>query len=106
MAQLAGLILVFVLVFGGLFLTGGSGAMHALPFEMALIGGAAVGTVLIGNSLSVAREALGGFAKAFGGAKWRRDDYQDLLVLLGTLMRKARQGGFVAIEADIETPED
>lgn len=106
MAQLAGLILVFVLVFGGLFLTGGSGAMHALPFEMALIGGAAVGTVLIGNSLSVAREALGGFAKAFGGAKWRRDDYQDLLVLLGTLMRKSRQGGFVSIEADIESPED
>ena len=79
--------------------------MHALPFELALIGGAAVGTVLIGNSLSVSREALGGFAKAFRGAKWGRDDYQDLLVLLGTLMRKARQGGFVAIESDIEDPE-
>ena len=79
--------------------------MHALPFELALIGGAAVGTVLIGKSLSVSREALGGFAKAFRGAKWGRDDYQDLLVLLGTLMRKARQGGFVAIESDIEDPE-
>ena len=105
LAQLVGLVLVIVLVFGGLVLTGGRAAMHALPFELALIGGAAVGTVLIGNSLSVSREALGGFAKAFRGAKWGRDDYQDLLVLLGTLMRKARQGGFVAIESDIEDPE-
>ncbi|MEQ9436380.1 flagellar motor stator protein MotA [Hyphomonas sp.] len=104
LAQLVGLVLVFVLVFGGLVLTGGRAAMHALPFELALIGGAAIGTVLIGNSLSVAREALGGFATAFRGAKWGRADYQDLLVLLGTLMRKARQGGFIAIEADIEDP--
>tara|TARA_R110000787_G_scaffold3532_20_gene13691 strand:- start:4929 stop:5831 length:903 start_codon:yes stop_codon:yes gene_type:complete len=104
LAQLVGLVLVFVLVFGGLVLTGGRAAMHALPFELALIGGAAIGTVLIGNSLSVAREALGGFVTAFRGAKWGRADYQDLLVLLGTLMRKARQGGFIAIEADIEDP--
>jgi chemotaxis protein MotA len=105
LAQLIGLVLVIVLVFGGLVLTGGRAAMHALPFELALIGGAAIGTVLIGNSLSVAREALGGFVKAFKGAMWGRDDYQELLVLLGTLMRKARQGGFVAIESDIEHPE-
>jgi chemotaxis protein MotA len=106
LAQLFGLVLVIVLVFGGLVLTGGRATMHALPFELALIGGAAIGTVLIGNSLSVAREALGGFAKAFRGAKWRREDYQDLLVLLGTLMRKARNGGFVAVESDIEVPQD
>ena len=31
---------------GGLVLTGGHGAMQALPFEIALIGGAAIGTKL------------------------------------------------------------
>ncbi|WP_273053586.1 flagellar motor stator protein MotA [Hyphomonas sp.] len=102
--QLIGLVLVVALVFGGLVFTGGHMAMEALPLELALIGGAAVGTLVIGNSPAVAKEAGAGVLKAFTGAKWTRDDYQSMLVLLGTLMRKARRGGFVSIEADIETP--
>jgi hypothetical protein len=102
--QLIGLILVVALVFGGLVFTGGHMAMEALPLELALIGGAAVGTLVIGNSPAVAKEAGAGVLKAFTGAKWRQEDYQSLLVLLGTLMRKARRGGFVSIEADIESP--
>lgn len=104
MTQLIALVLVIALVFGGLVFTGGHMAMEALPFELALIGGAAIGTLVIGNSPAVAREAGAGLLKAFRGAKWTRDDYQSMLVLLGTLMRKARRGGFVSIEADIETP--
>lgn len=106
MLQIVGLVIVLLLVGGGLVMTGGPAAMEALPFELALIGGAAFGTVLIGNSPDVAREAFSGFGRAFRGAKWQRSDYGDLLGLLGTLMRKAKRGGFVAIEADIESPED
>lgn len=105
MPQLIGLILVVVLVFGGLALTGGRGAMEALPFEIALIGGAAIGTVLIGNSPQVAKQAFGGFWRSFRGSRWQRAEHRELLVLLSTLMRKVRRGGFVAIEADIEDPE-
>ena len=46
MPQLIGLVLVVVLVMGGLVLTGGHGAMQALPFEIALIGGAAIGAAV------------------------------------------------------------
>ncbi|MFN7179909.1 motility-associated protein [Hyphomonas sp.] len=106
MLQIAGLIIVLLLVGGGLVLTAGPAAMEALPFELALIGGAAFGTVLIGNSPDVAREAFAGFARVFRGSKWHRSDYGDLFTLLGTLMRKAKRGGFVAIEADIESPEE
>ena len=85
-------------------MTGGRATLHALPFELVLIGGAALGTLFIGNSQSVAKEALGGFVKAFRGAKWTKSDYESALVLTSTLMRTARQGGFVAIESDIEDP--
>ena len=105
MPQLIGLVLVVVLVMGGLVLTGGHGAMQALPFELALIGGAAVGTILIGNSPKVAKEALGGFVRSFQGSRWQRAQHRELLVLLSNLMRKVRQGGFVAIESDIEDPD-
>lgn len=105
MLQLIGLALVVSLVGGGLVLVGGPAAMHALPFELALIGGAALGTVLIGNSPAVAREAFFGLGRAFRGARWTRSDYADVLVLLAGLTRRARRGGFVAIEADIEAPD-
>lgn len=106
MLQIAGLVIVLLLVGGGLVITGGPATMEALPFELALIGGAAFGTVLIGNSPDVAREAFAGFGRAFRGARWTKADYGDLFTLLGALMRKARRGGFVAIEADIEKPEE
>jgi chemotaxis protein MotA len=104
--QIAGLVIVLILVGGGLVVTGGPAAVEALPFELALIGGAAFGTVLLGNSPDVAREAFAGFGRAFRGARWHKADYADLFVLLGALMRKAKHGGFVAIEADIEHPEE
>lgn len=106
MLQIIGLVIVLLLVGGGLVATAGPAAMEALPFELALIGGAALGTVLIGNSPEVAKEAFSGFARAFRGPKWKRSDYGDLFSLLGTLMRKAKRGGFVAIETDIEAPEE
>ena len=106
MVQLAGLLVVIILVFGGLLMTGGSAVMAALPLEMILICGAAVGTLLIGNSLAVSREALAGFAKVLTGSKWTRADYTSGLSLLHGLIRRARRGGIVAIEADIEAPED
>ena len=106
MPQLIGLVLVLVLVMGGLALTGGQGVMQALPFELALIGGAAVGTLLIGNSPKVAKEAFGGFVRSFQGSRWHRAQHRELLVLLATLMRRARQDGFVSIERDIENPDD
>lgn len=106
MPQLLGLILVVVLVFGGLIYNGGQSIMHALPMELALIAGAALGTLLIGNTFSVSRDAMAGFPKAFRGAKWKNEDYTSLLTLLASLMRRAQRGGFVAIEEDIETPHE
>ena len=105
MTQIAGLVLVIALVFGGLLMTGGPAVMEALPFEFALIGGAALGTLLIGNSVKVARGALAGFAKTLRGPKWTQEDYKSALALLHDLTRRARRGGIVAIEQDIEAPE-
>lgn len=106
MLQIAGLILVLILVGGGLVLTGGPAAMHALPFELALIGGAAIGTVMLGNAPDVAKEAFAGFGRAFRGSRWKKADYGDLFVLLGGLMRAVKRRGFVSVEADIELPEE
>ena len=105
MFQLFGLLMVVVLIAGALVFTGSPALFSALPFELALIGGAGLGTLVIGNSPRVAGDALAGIAKAMRGAKWTRADYADLLSGLNDLLRRARRGGMLAIEADIESPE-
>lgn len=105
MIQVLGFFIVLFIVSGALLISGGPAVFSALPFELALIGGAAIGTVLIGNSTSVAMAAFKGFGLAMRGAKWRTADYAGLLTLMHELLRRARRGGIVAIEQDIEHPE-
>ncbi|MEM9669971.1 MAG: motility-associated protein [Pseudomonadota bacterium] len=104
MVQIIGLFVLCVLVFGALMMSG-SGIAEALPFEFALIAGAAIGVLFIGNGPSTAMTALSGFFKAVRGSKWTKADYVSVLVLLHGLIARARRGGIVAIEDDIERPE-
>ena len=103
-----GLVVVLVCVFGGFMLAGGKFAiiLHALPFEGLMIGGAALGSFVIANSMGVMKMAGGGFGRAFKGEKWTTDDYRDLLCLLFVLIKTMRSKGVVAIEGHIERPEE
>ncbi|WP_300377320.1 motility-associated protein [Henriciella sp.] len=104
MTQIIGLLTVFIVVVGALAFSGSPAIAEALPVELGLIGGAAAGTLLIGNSPKIAGAAVKGIGQAMRGPKWTRQDYSDLLTGMHDLMRRARRGGFVAIEADIEEP--
>lgn len=105
MIQLIGFVIVLFIVSGALLVSGGPAVLSALPFELALIGGAAFGTILIGNSTPVAISAMKGFGQALRGAKWTKADYAGLLTMMHELLRRARRGGILAIEQDIESPE-
>ena len=108
MFQIIGIIVVFVMVFGGFALAGGSFdvIIKAAPFELMMIGGAGVGAFLIGNSMNGIKGGLGGFGKAMAGSKWKSKDYQDLLALLFVLTKTMKTKGVVAIEPHIENPKD
>lgn len=105
MTQIAGLILLLLLITGGLYATGAEAVLTALPFELGLIAGTAVATLLIANAPSVAREAAGGFLRAFRGSRWDQRAYREMLSLLHELARRARTSGHVSIEPDIEAPD-
>jgi chemotaxis protein MotA len=101
-----GVIVVLVMVFGGFVLHGGSleAVMHALPMEFLIIGGAAIGAVITGNSLGELKAIGGGFAKAFKGPRYKRQDYLDTIFLVSKLMKMLRTEGPVAVEPHIEDP--
>jgi chemotaxis protein MotA len=106
MLGMIGIVVIFVMVFGGYLLAGGTLGiiLKALPFEMMMIGGAAIGAFMISNDASSVKQTLKDLKKVFKGPKWKQQDYRDLLCLLFELIRIARQNP-VAIEEHIESPE-
>ena len=78
--------------------------MKALPFEMIMIGGAAVGAFLISNDMPAVKHTLKDVGKVFKGPKWKPDDYRDLLCLLFELIRLSRANP-VALEEHSESPD-
>ncbi|KFI27885.1 flagellar motor stator protein MotA [Haematobacter massiliensis] len=106
MLGIIGIAVIFVMVFGGYILAGGkmSIILHSLPYEMAMILGAACGAFLLSSDMALVKATVRDIARAFKGPKWRQSDYQDLLCLLFELVRLGRQNP-VALEEHVEAPE-
>ncbi|MEH6773255.1 MAG: flagellar motor stator protein MotA [Cereibacter changlensis] len=107
MIGIIGIAVIFIMVFGGYVLAGGKLGiiMKALPFEMIMIGGAAVGAFLLSNDGASVKQALKDVGKVFKGPQWKPADYRDLLCLLFELIRIARVNP-VGLEEHIENPEE
>jgi chemotaxis protein MotA len=106
MYAVIGFVILIIMVFGGFAITGGAlgPVMHALPHEMMIIGGAALGAVVTGNSLHGLKAIGGGFAKVFKGPRHNRQDHIDAIVLVTKLMKLLRAEGPVALESHVTDP--
>ena len=107
MFPVVGIVVLLLLVFGGFALTGGNlgPVMHALPHEMLIIGGAALGSLIIGNSGADLKALAGGRGKGFKGPQYKKQDYLDCILLVSSLMKMMRTEGPVAVEPHIEDPK-
>jgi chemotaxis protein MotA len=108
MLTLGGLGFVFACVFGSYLMSGGSmePLIEAIPFEKLTIGGAAVGTFVMSNSMNDVKHTIGGFKKILKGGSFKQTDYVDLLSLLYYFTRLASTKGSMALEPHIEKPEE
>ena len=102
-----GFVVLIAMVFGGFAFTGGAlgPVMHALPHEMLIIGGAAVGALIIGNSGRELKALGGGFMKVVKGPKYKKQDYLDVIFLVSKLMKMLRVDGPIALEPHVEDPK-
>lgn len=105
MFGLIGIVVIFVMVFGGYLLAGGKLGiiLKSLPFEMMMIGGAALGAFLLSNDLAAVKHTARDLGKVFKGPRWKPADYRDLLCLLFELVRLARSNP-VGLEEHVEAP--
>ncbi|WIY26762.1 flagellar motor stator protein MotA [Parasedimentitalea psychrophila] len=107
MIGILGIIVIFVMVFGGYLAAGGKMGiiLKAAPFEMMMIGGAGVGSFMISNDMAGIKHTVKDLGKVFKGPKWKPEDYRDLLCLMFALIRIARANP-VEVEQHIEDPEN
>src|ERR1700685_1580514 len=104
MFAIIGIVIVFGSVIGGYLMEHGNLKVLVQPAELVVIGGAAIGTVLIANPLHILKQIVGGVAGVFGGSKFTKQRYLESLKMIYELLNKARREGLMALEADVEDP--
>jgi len=107
MLTIGGLVFLLVCVFGSFMMSGGAigPLIGSMPFELMSIGGAAIGTFLMANSMSDVKHVVGGIKKTISGPAYKKPEYMDMLSLLYFFVRLASTRGVVALEPHIENPE-
>jgi chemotaxis protein MotA len=95
-------------IFGVFIVHGGNigVVLKALPFEMTTIMGAAIGAFIANNQPKVLKSTLAGLGMCFKGSKYTKARYMELMALLYDILQKARKEGLMAIEADVEKPDE
>src|SRR6202158_199289 len=108
MLQVGGIVILFVCVFGGYLMTGGSlgVVLEALPHEILTIFGAPRAAMIIGGSMYSLKKIAGSLGQVISGPKWKPSDYRDLLCLLFLLTKTMKSKGLIALEAHIEKPAE
>ena len=103
-----GIVVLLLMVFGGFVFTGGAlgPVMEAIPHELIIIGGAAVGAIVAGNSLHELKALGSSFGKIFKGPRHSKQDHIDAIALTSRLMKVMRAEGPVALESHVENPQD
>lgn len=105
MFAIIGIVVVFGCVVAGYLMEHGNLRVLIQPAELIIIGGAAVGTLLVANPLHILKKIANGIGGVFGGSKFGKQTYIQTLKMMYDLLNKARKDGLMALESDVEEPE-
>lgn len=106
MLVLIGYLVVFTTVFGGFLIAGGQlGALYQ-PTELLIIGGAGLGAFIVGNNGKSIKATGRALPHLFHGSRYTKALYMDLMAMMFLLLSKARKGGMMQLESDIEDPKN
>jgi len=100
---IVGFVVVIGAVLGGFLMAGGSLAVLVQPSEFVVIGGAAVGSLLISTPPKTVKMLIKQITGAFGSGP-SQADYVDLLAMQYQIFKLIQQSGVMALEAHFEDP--
>jgi chemotaxis protein MotA len=105
MLLFVGAAIVLLSVLGGYMWEEGKLLALSQPAEFLIIGGAAIGTMLVSTPVLVLKDILAQLKRLLSPAP-TKDDYGKLLAMLYELFRLVQQTGVMALEAHVENPAD
>ena len=104
MLVILGIAVVFAAVFGGFLLEKGNPYVLMQPAELLIVGGAAVGIVLVANPSGVIRRMARGMRSVFRRQGHTAASYLRNLRMMYEAFSFAQRAGMAGLEADVEDP--
>ncbi len=105
MLVIIGFIIVAGCVFGGYVMEGGKMAVLIQPIELLIIGGAALGSLVISSPIPLIKEIIKQVLATLKGPSVTREHYSEVLLLLFELCKNAKANP-LSIEAHVEKPHE
>jgi chemotaxis protein MotA len=99
----AGLAVVVAAVAGGYLMHGGNLLLLWQPSEFIIIGGAAIGILIVSTPLPLIHAIVGQITRLLSPAPAKKD-FTDLLVMMYQLFRVVQSTGIMALESHIDNP--
>src|SRR4051812_24441958 len=104
MFAIIGMLVVVGAVIGGYLMEHGQLAVLMQPAELVIIGGAALGTLLVANPLPIVIAIFKGMIAVLKGSPYNKAMYLETLKMLNELFMQARKQGMARLEEDVDNP--
>jgi len=106
MFVIIGTLVLFGAIIGGFTMHGGKIAALIQISEFIIIGGAAIGAMLVGNPPSIISQFIKAVLGTLKGSPYKKETFLELLRALFALFTLARKEGLLALEQHVEHPHD
>jgi len=106
MFAVIGIVVVFGAVVAGFLMEHGQLMVLVQPAEVVTIVGAAIGTLLVANPLSVLKAMMSAVLGVLGGPKFGEKRYLESLKMMYEFLNKVRKEGLISVEMDVEKPKE
>jgi chemotaxis protein MotA len=106
MFAIIGILVVFGAVIGGFLMEKGHLAVLMQPAELLILGGAAIGTLLVANPIHILKGVIAGLAGVLKGSAFGKPRYLSTLKMMYQFLNKVRKEGLLSVEMDVEKPKE
>jgi chemotaxis protein MotA len=106
MFAIIGIVVVFGAIVAGYLMEKGNLLVLLQPAELIIIGGAALGTLLVANPLYILKAMAGGVTAVLKPSPFGSERYLNTLKMMFEFLNKIRKEGLLSVENDVEKPQE
>jgi chemotaxis protein MotA len=105
MFAIIGILVVFGAILCGFLMEHGNLMVLVQPAELVIIGGSAIGTMLVANPLPLVVKVFRSLLSVLSGSRFTQSFYLESLRMLYDIFQLARKSGMAKLEEEVETPK-